>query len=33
VRAALVSGCRVLYTEHRQNGQRFENLEVVNPFL
>ena len=33
VRAALVSGCRVLYTEDLQNGQRFENLEVVNPFL
>jgi predicted nucleic acid-binding protein len=32
VRAALVSGCRVLYTEDLQNGRRFESLEVVNPF-
>jgi predicted nucleic acid-binding protein len=33
VRAALVSGCRVLYTEDLQHGRRFEALEVVNPFL
>jgi predicted nucleic acid-binding protein len=32
VRAALVSGCRTLYTEDLQHGQRFETLEVVNPF-
>ena len=32
VRAALVSGCRVLYTEDLQNGRRFESLEVVSPF-
>jgi predicted nucleic acid-binding protein len=32
VRAALVSGCRVLYTEDLQHGRRFEALEVVNPF-
>ena len=33
VRAALVSACRVLYTEDLQHGRRFEALEVVNPFL
>ena len=33
VRAALVSGCRTLYSEDLQHGQRFEALEVVNPFL
>jgi predicted nucleic acid-binding protein len=33
VRAALVSGCRILYTEDLQHGRRFEALEVVNPFL
>ena len=32
VRAALVSGCRTLYTEDLQHGRRFEALEVVNPF-
>jgi len=33
VRAALVSGCRTLYTEDLQHGRRFETLDVVNPFL
>ena len=32
VRAALISGCRKLYTEDLQAGFRIENLEVVNPF-
>jgi predicted nucleic acid-binding protein len=32
VRAALVSGCSRLYSEDLQAGQRFEGLEVVNPF-
>ncbi|MDH3524391.1 MAG: PIN domain-containing protein [Acidobacteriota bacterium] len=32
VSAARVSGCRMLLTEDLQNGQRFEELEVVNPF-
>jgi len=32
VRAALVSGCRVLYTEDLQHGRRFETVEIVNPF-
>jgi predicted nucleic acid-binding protein len=33
VRAALVWGCRTLYSEDLQHGRRFETLEVVNPFL
>ena len=33
VRAALASGCRVLYTEDLQHGQRFDGIEVNNPFL
>lgn len=33
VRAAIVSGCRTLYTEDLQNGFRVEKLEVVNPFV
>jgi predicted nucleic acid-binding protein len=33
VRAALLSGCRTLYTEDLQHGRRFEGLQVVNPFL
>jgi predicted nucleic acid-binding protein len=33
LRAALISGCRRLYTEDLQHGFRIENLEVVNPFL
>ena len=32
VRAALVSGCVRLYSEDLQTGQRFEGLEIVNPF-
>jgi predicted nucleic acid-binding protein len=32
VRAALLSGCRILYTEDLQDGRRFESLQVVNPF-
>jgi predicted nucleic acid-binding protein len=32
VRAALLAGCRVLYSEDFAHGQRFEGLEVVNPF-
>jgi predicted nucleic acid-binding protein len=32
VRAALVSGCRTLYSEDLQHGRRFEALEVVDPF-
>lgn len=32
VRAALASGCRVLYTEDLQHGRSFDGLEVVDPF-
>jgi predicted nucleic acid-binding protein len=32
VRTALISGCRILYSEDLQAGFRVENLEVVNPF-
>ena len=32
VRAALMSGCRTLYTEDLQDGRRFEAVQVVNPF-
>lgn len=32
VQAALDAGCRTLYTEDLQAGQRFGELEVVNPF-
>jgi predicted nucleic acid-binding protein len=32
VRAALLAGCRTLYTEDLQDGRRFEGLQVVNPF-
>jgi predicted nucleic acid-binding protein len=32
VQAALDAGCAVLYTEDLQAGQRFGDLEVVNPF-
>jgi predicted nucleic acid-binding protein len=32
VAAAQQSGCSVLYTEDLQHGQRFGDLEVVNPF-
>lgn len=33
VRAALESGCSVLYSEDLQAGRRLEGLEIVNPFL
>ncbi len=33
VRAALVSGCKRLFSEDLQHGWRIEGLEVVNPFL
>lgn len=33
VAGALESKCQVLYSEDFQNGQRFEDLEVRNPFL
>jgi predicted nucleic acid-binding protein len=32
VRAAVIAGCRTLYTEDLQDGRRFESLQVVNPF-
>ena len=32
VQAALDAGCTVLYTEDLQAGQRFGDLEIVNPF-
>lgn len=32
VRAALVSGCRTLFSEDLQSGRRFGALEIVNPF-
>lgn len=32
VRAALVSGCRTLFSEDLQGGRRFGALEIVNPF-
>ncbi len=31
--AALHSGCRVLYSEDLQHGQRIEGLQIINPFL
>jgi predicted nucleic acid-binding protein len=33
VRTAIRSSCSVLFTEDLQHGQRFGELEVVNPFL
>lgn len=33
VQAATRSGCSVLFTEDLQHGQRFGELEVINPFL
>lgn len=33
VRVATRAGCSVLFTEDLQHGQRFGDLEVVNPFL
>ncbi len=32
VRSALVTGCRVLYTEDLQHGRSFDGLRIVNPF-
>jgi predicted nucleic acid-binding protein len=32
VQSALDAGCTTLYTEDMQAGQRFDDLEVVNPF-
>jgi predicted nucleic acid-binding protein len=32
LRAAIISGCRRLYTEDLQAGFRIEKLEIVNPF-
>jgi predicted nucleic acid-binding protein len=32
VRAALLSGCRTLYTEDLQHGRRFEGLQIIDPF-
>jgi predicted nucleic acid-binding protein len=32
LRAALISGCRRLYSEDLQAGFRIESLEIVNPF-
>lgn len=33
VAGALEANCAILYSEDFQNGQRFEHLEVRNPFL
>lgn len=33
VQAALEGGCAVLYTEDLNHGQRFDSLEIRNPFL
>lgn len=33
VAGALSCGCRVLYSEDLQHGQRIEGLAIVNPFL
>ncbi len=33
VAGALSRGCRVLYSEDLQHGQRIEGLAIVNPFL
>lgn len=32
IRAALNAGCRILYSEDLQEGQRIQGMEVVNPF-
>jgi predicted nucleic acid-binding protein len=32
VRAALIAGCRTLYTEDLQHGRRFETVQIVDPF-
>lgn len=33
VRAAQSSGCSVLFTEDLQHGRRFDDLQIVNPFV
>lgn len=33
IHAALKARCSVLFTEDLQHGQRFQGLEIVNPFL
>ena len=33
VAAAIESDCRILYTEDLQHGQKFDNVQVQNPFL
>jgi predicted nucleic acid-binding protein len=33
VAAALQTGCRILYSEDINDGQDFEGVKVVNPFL
>ena len=33
VRAALASGCTLLFSEDIQHGRRFGSLEIMNPFL
>jgi predicted nucleic acid-binding protein len=33
VQAALDAGCGTLYTEDMNAGQRFDDLEIVNPFV
>ncbi len=33
VAAAIEGQCEVLYTEDLQSGQRFGNLQIINPFL
>jgi predicted nucleic acid-binding protein len=32
IRAALVSGCTILYSEDLQTGRRIDGLQIVNPF-
>ena len=33
VQAALDCGCTKLYSEDMQDGQRFDNLTIINPFV
>lgn len=33
IAAALEAGCKILYSEDLQNGQRIEQLTILNPFL
>jgi len=32
IRAAMVSGCAILYSEDLQTGRRIDGLQIVNPF-